>query len=83
MYLLTGYYRRNYAKLISETSDGRYRCERCCKSIFKYKHHLYRHLREECHVDPLHLCMFCNYQAKRKETLKAHIIGVHKTLMVL
>lgn len=62
------------------TVDGKYRCKQC-DATYTQKYNLYRHLREECGLDPLHKCLFCDYRSKRKQNLKTHIIAVHKKIL--
>lgn len=68
-------------EMISETVDGRYKCERCCKATYKHKRNLYNHLRVECGIDPAHKCQFCDYRAKRFASVKKHTIAVHKLII--
>jgi len=73
---------RNYREMFSQTIDGRYKCERCHKTTtYKHKPNIYRHLREECGVNPSHLCNFCDYQTNRKGDLKTHMILIHKKIL--
>lgn len=65
-------------RFISETLDGRYKCKRCDKAIYKHKRSLYRHLRRECGVFPSYHCPVCQYQTTRKGSLKTHLIIIHK-----
>ncbi|RZF39489.1 hypothetical protein LSTR_LSTR001010 [Laodelphax striatellus] len=45
-----------------------------CGRGYKNKCTLNRHLRFECNKEPQFECNICDYKAKQKSTLKAHMI---------
>ena len=65
--------------MTSRTIDGRYKCK-YCKTTYKHKGNLWRHLKEECGLEPSHQCQFCRYQCKRKDNMRKHLMLVHKVI---
>lgn len=72
-----------WSEMMSETVDGRYKCEQCGTATYKHKRSLYRHLRDECGEVANYHCHFCHYRAKQKGSLKKHLIGIHKKIIDL
>nr|CAD7447943.1 unnamed protein product [Timema bartmani] len=66
---------RNVAGL--DVSDRKFLCTNCTKS-YKHKHHLLRHLRLECGVEPKYACHICSRRFRHGHSLNAHIMCVHK-----
>lgn len=44
---------------------------------------LKRHLTYECGIDPQFKCNYCSKQFTLKESLKRHLISIHKTFLSL
>ncbi|KAG8259331.1 hypothetical protein J6590_014800 [Homalodisca vitripennis] len=54
----------------------RYHCGTCGR-LYRHKCNLNVHLRYECGKDPQFACNLCAYKAKRKSTLKTHMLLIH------
>ncbi|KAJ8982401.1 hypothetical protein NQ317_012439 [Molorchus minor] len=57
---------------------GSFPCHRCGR-VYSHYPSRQRHLKYECGKQPTFACAFenCAYKAKRKQTLKIHIINQH------
>lgn len=53
-----------------------FKCGKCEKT-YKLKSSLTQHLTFECGLEPSFTCSHCDYRAKRKGTLRAHLINAH------
>lgn len=53
-------------------------CEVCFKT-YNVRSSLRRHLRLECGKMPQFGCPYCHYKSKRKDNLRTHVVGKHKT----
>lgn len=58
-------------------SNAKYRCDQCWRG-YRWPETLRRHKRYECGKDPTFQCPYCDYKAKRKNTLESHVRCRHK-----
>lgn len=54
---------------------------KACGKVYKYQRGLRRHELYECGDKKLFPCMYCQYKAKQKETLKMHVFSKHKEVL--
>lgn len=66
----------------SAIDDGRNFCCPNCPRSYKYKHHLNRHLKYECGKEKQFRCNICRKAFSHNNQLKAHVINVHKQLLI-
>lgn len=65
----------------SEISKGiNFPCD--CGRIYKYKSSWYQHKKYECGKDAQFPCHYCNYKARQKRTLNAHMCSQHKSIFL-
>jgi hypothetical protein len=63
--------------LTSTNEKGGFCCPRC-RRVYRWKKSLNLHLKYECGTERQFHCPYCFFKAKRKWTLKQHIIGKHQ-----
>ena len=51
---------------------GSFKCPGCGK-VYRWKHSMVSHYRNECGKEPKFLCPLCPYKCKQKGNLKSHV----------
>jgi predicted RNA-binding Zn-ribbon protein involved in translation (DUF1610 family) len=67
---------KKQAETSTNESSG-FRCPRCGK-VYRWKKSLNLHMKYECGTEPKFQCPYCFVKAKRKWSLKQHILGKHQ-----
>lgn len=62
---------------VNDKQPGQFQCSVCFKN-YSMKHHLVRHRRFECNIDPQFQCPLCPKKCRHKYHLKSHILNKHK-----
>lgn len=61
---------------------SRFNCPNMCGRTYKRKQYVTRHLKYECGVIPQFDCSFCEKKFAHKETLKVHLMKIHKLITI-
>ena len=61
----------------STNENGGFCCPQCGR-VYRWKKSLNLHLKYECGTEPKFQCPYCFFRAKRKWSLKQHILGKHQ-----
>lgn len=68
--------------MFSELSPTwRFECPNMCGRTYKRKQYVTRHLKYECGVIPKFDCVVCQKKFAHKETLKSHLVKIHKVII--
>ncbi|KYN03466.1 Longitudinals lacking protein, isoforms N/O/W/X/Y [Cyphomyrmex costatus] len=65
----------------SQNTRKRYYCHKCGIKSYVYKSTLYRHLREECNMEPQNLCPYCNKRIHQRGNFRRHMRKVHHSVI--
>lgn len=60
--------------------DKRFECPNMCGRTYKRKQYVARHLKYECGVIPKFDCSICEKKFAYKESLKGHLVKIHKLI---
>ncbi|XP_026814636.1 PR domain zinc finger protein 5-like [Rhopalosiphum maidis] len=73
----------DYAYIVfKDQNDSRFYCSNnFCGRSYKSRRSLWRHLKNECGVQPKFNCCICNKKFSDKQSMKRHTILVHKHLL--
>lgn len=67
--------------LEKQSNSWRWPCSNGCGRSYKNKQHLYRHMKNECGIEPRYKCEICLKYFTRKDHLKLHYALHHKIIL--
>jgi len=66
-----------YEVMQQQPDRGQFECHKC-GSAYKHRHHMYRHMKHECGVEPKFHCPYCPKRYRQKCYLRIHVLKNHQ-----